>query len=612
MRRRVAFLVSGVVLLLLALVGGRALVGSESPRSVKKAPHRTVGRDLNDALAQGRARGITLPGRASHADAIAIAGTIIDAQSQKPVGNVEVVFRNELGEETTQAAADGSYRIEVQAGSYRAFVRDELVLSVGLMGPVRLPTLPSADTVGVPDEALMPVVVATGDADGVDLTVLRGGAVAGRVVDRSGRPVVGAILRARGFNGLRPTLGTDLAETDASGNYELHVPAGSFELEANHPKFAGVSAGTSVTVAAGDRVSADVTLVAGCVIAGRVITAGGAPSADGAIEKQWGVQSTQFSPSGKINPDGTFRWVTTESTDITLRAWPWKSPPSPSQTFACNDGARHENVVFRLADRRADIEGVLVDKSGGRVPFAFIDLAPLDPGGISQQERTDGEGKWAVFDMPAGRYQITAHAPGRGVVALTVTAPTKDIVLELGGTGRLEGSTALLANGSFELSLQGCDDGTTRVDLPEDRRLVTVTAGRFSLDDVPACNLALLASWHGHPVAAKVTVPLGGTGRVELALGPPRAKTITGIVRDATGSPVSHVVVAARYDDDDVTTTTDGIGRYTLSTFSGADLTATSGKLSAFATVGMANVDAETVDLALDDYQGDETEDLYN
>jgi hypothetical protein len=576
MRRRVAYLIAGVVLLALALVGGRAVVGSESARVVKQAPHRTVGRDLNDALAKGRARGITLPGRSSHADAIAIAGTIIDAQSKKPVGNVEVVFRNELGEETTQAAADGSYRIEVQAGSYRAFVRDELVLSVGIMGHVRLPALPSADTVGVPDEAL--------------------------------RPVVGAILRARGFAGVRPTLGTDVAETDASGNYELHVPAGSYELEANHPKFAGVSAGTSVTVASGDRVSADVTLVAGCVIAGRVIAAGGGPSGDGAIEKQWGVQSTQFSPSGKINPDGTFRWVSTETTDITLRAWPWKSPPSQSQTFACSDGARHENVVFRLPDRRADIEGVLVDRSGARVPFAFIDLAPLDPGGISQQERTDAEGKWAVFDMPAGRYQITAHAPGRGVVALTVTAPTKDIVLALGGTGRLEGSTALLANGSFELSLQGCDDGTTRVDLPEDRRLVTVTAGRFTLDDVPACDLALLASWHGHPVTAKVTVPVGGVGRVELALGPPRAKTVSGIVRDESGRAMPHILVTASYEGEEVTATSDATGRYKLSTFSGADLTATSGRSSAFATVGMANVDAETVDLALDEYREDETE----
>ena len=587
MRRRVGILVAGVALLVLALVGGRALVGSDASRVVKPASHRTVGRDLGEALAKA-GRGVTLPGRSSHADAIVIAGTVIDAQSTKPVGNVEVVFRSELGEETTQAGADGSYRIEVQAGIYRAFVRDEFVLSVGMARHVRLPTLPSSDTVGVPDEALMPVVVATGDADGVDLSVLRGGAVSGRVVDRSGRPVVGAILRARTFNGLRPTLGTDLAETDDAGNYSLQLPAGNYELEANHPKFAGVSAGTTVMVAGGDRVSADVTLVAGCVIAGRVIAAGGKPSGDGAIEKRWGVQDGQFSPSGKINPDGTFRWVTTETTEITLRAWPWKSPPSPPRTFACDDGARHENVVFQVPDRGPDIAGVLVDKSGARVPFAFIDLAPLDQGGISQQERTDAEGKWAVFDMPAGRYQITAHASGRGVVALTVTAPATDVMLELGGIGRLEGSTTLLANGSFELGLAGCNDGTTQVDVPEDKRLVTVTSGRFAVEDVPACELLIQASWHGHVVPAKVTVPAGGTGRVELAIGPPRAKTVTGIV-------------TATYDDQTARATTDDSGHYELSTFSGAELEATSGSKTGFGLAGMANVSSEIVDLVVEE-----------
>ncbi|HEY5938456.1 MAG TPA: carboxypeptidase-like regulatory domain-containing protein [Kofleriaceae bacterium] len=608
MRRRVGILLAGVALLVLALVGGRALVGSESSRVVKPA-HRTVGRDLGEALAKA-GRGITLPGRSSHADAIVIAGTVIDAQSTKPVGKVEVVFRSELGEETTQAGADGSYRIEVQPGIYRAFVRDEFVLSVGMARHVRLPTLPSSDTVGVPDEALMPVVVATGDADGVDLSVLRGGAVSGRVVDRAGRPVAGAILRARTFNGIRPTLGTDLAETDNAGTYSLQLPAGNYELEANHPKFAGVSAGTTVMVAGGDRVSADVTLVAGCVIAGRVIAAGGGPSGDGAIEKRWDVQQ-QFSPSGKINPDGTFRWVTTETADITLRAWPWKSPPSPPQTFACDDGARHENVVFRVPDRQPDIAGVLVDKSGARVPFAFIDLAPLDVGGISQQERTDAEGKWAVFDMPAGRYQITAHASARGVVALTVTAPARDVVLELGGTGRLEGSTTLLANGSFELGLAGCTDGTTQVDVPEDKRLVTVTSGRFSVEDVPACELSIQASWHGHVVPAKVTVPAGGTGRVELAIGPPRTKTVTGTVRDGAGRPMPHVLVTATYDDQTARATTDDSGGYELSTFSGAELEATVGDKTGFGLVGMANVNAEIVDLVLepdnrDHFHGDD------
>ena len=603
MRRRIAYVVAGVVALVVLTLGGRAVLDSRSPpEAPRRAAHRTIGRDLGDALALGRARGATLPSIGVATGAIAISGTVIDAQTKQAVGSLEVVFRSELGEETTVAATDGTYRLEVPAGVYRVFVRDDLVLSVGLVGHVRLPTAPSADTIGVPDEALMPVVAALNDVAGVDLSVLRGGVVQGRVVDRAGRPVAGAVLRARGFDGVRPTLGTDLAETDAGGTYALHVSAGTYELEVDHPKFAGVSAGTTVAVAAGQRVTADVTLVAGCVIAGRVIADNGAPAGDGAIERQWGFHDHQFMPAGRIKPDGTFRWVTTDTADILLRAWPWKSPASLPQRFACTDGARFENVTFRLLDHRPDIEGVLVDAAGTPVPFAFLDLAPLDPGGISQQERTDAEGKWAVFDMPAGRYQITAHAAGRGVGMITVTAPQRDVRLALGGVGRLEGSTALLANGSFELQLQACVDGLAQQNLPEQRRLVTVTSGRFSVDDVPACELQMVASWHGHPVTATATVPAGGTGRVELAIGPPRGKSVSGLVRDEGGRPVPSVIVTAAYDDGArVTATTDATGRYQLKTFSGADLMATTGQRSGFGRVGMANVDAETVDLVLVD-----------
>ncbi|HSK03144.1 MAG TPA: carboxypeptidase-like regulatory domain-containing protein, partial [Kofleriaceae bacterium] len=230
-----------------------------------------------------------------------------------------------------------------------------------------------------------------------------------------------------------------------------------------------------------------------------------------------------FAPAGRIAADGTFRWTTTEEAEIVLRAWPWKSPPSPAQSFACRDGARHAGVVFALPDRGPDLDGMLVDRGGAPVALAYVDLAPLDPGGIAQQERTDEQGRWSVFALPAGRYLVTAHAAGRGVVATTVTVPQVGVRLQLGGTGRIEGRTPQLARGSFELDLLRCDDGSAAIRLPAERRLVTIRDHAFTIEDVPACHLQIVTAWRDRDWEGEVAVPAGGTARLELDLVTPPA-----------------------------------------------------------------------------------------
>src|SRR5262249_56106649 len=106
--------------------------------------------------------------------------------------------------------------------------------------------------------------------------------------------------------------------------------------------------------------------------------------------------------------------------------------------------------------------------------------------GIAEKERTDGNGKWAVFSMPAGRYRITAHAPGHGIVDTIIHSPQASVKLQLGGTGRLEGTTTRLANGSFELSLDACAGPSGNLRIAHEQRLVTVTRGRLSAGRPPA------------------------------------------------------------------------------------------------------------------------------
>jgi len=539
--------------------------------------------------------------------AVTISGTVIDDSTDEGVGGVEVVFRSSAGEETTTAGPDGRYRIDVPVGTYRAFVRDETVLSIGHGERVRLPVMPSADIAGAPDEALMPVVVASASVDGVDLSVARGGVVRGKVLDRAGRPIVNAVLRARS-EGPRPVLGTDIAETGTDGAFELRLPAGHYAIEVSHPRFAGIQRSEEepageVTVEPGEVQTATFTLTAGCVIAGRVVGPDGRPAGEGAIEEQWGDGPSDFTPSGRIAADGTFRWTTTEETEIALRAWPWKSPPSQPMSFACHDGARFEGVVLALPNRGPDLDGLLVDASGAPVALAYIDLVSLE-GNPGQQERTDAQGRWSVFQLPPGRYQITAYAAGRGVVASTVEAPQAGVRLQLGGSGRIEGKTPLLASGSFELSFARCDDEAAQVKLPAERRLVTVIDHAFTVEDVPACNLELAASWRGRTSQLSVEVAAGATAHVELTVGPQRAKIVRGTVTDDAGRPVEDAEVKAIFEDaEPVLATTDAAGHYTLSTFAGAEIvvvkTIEGQEYGADAQIGITADAEQTVDLRL-------------
>jgi hypothetical protein len=335
-----------------------------------------------------------------------------------------------------------------------------------------------------------------------------------------------------------------------------------------------------------------------------VIARDGSRGGDGAIERQWGTGELEFTPAGQIDSEGAFRWVTTEVDDVTLRAWPWSAPPSPSRRFACRDGARFDGVVFRLPERRPDLEGVLVDRAGQPLGFTFVDLKPLDPGGVGQQERSDASGRWEVYSVPPGRYRVTTHAAGRGVASATVVSPRDGVRLELSGTGRLEGTTPRLAHGSFELALDSCFDGGEMIALPQSRRLVTVTGGRFAIDDLPACELSFAAIWRGRSVAQHIAIPAGGTARLELDLGEPHDKTVRGVVRDGAGRPIADAIVSVVRGDDDarpaVVARTDASGAYAIKAFSGAKLCAAARGKVGHARVGGANIDTEQVDVVID------------
>lgn len=459
----------------------------------------------------------------TRAGLVTLTGTVRDVDAH-PVAGVEVVFRRAGRDANATTSADGTYRIELAAGTYRVATRADRVLSVAVADRPRLPDLPSSALAGVPDEALMLRVDATTDLAGVDLEVVATWRIAGRVLDPEGNPVPGAVVRADPADGqtapanLRPVLGTDSAISDPAGRFELRVAPGAFTFAASHPDYAGIREVDQEI--AGGGIEHTIFLAAGCIISGRVVDARRGLAPDGAIERQTGFSQRDFEPAGRVHPDGTFRWATTRAEQVTLRAWPWHSPPTEEQTFECADGKRYRDVVFALPLATPDLEGVLADRNDEPVPFAYLDVTPLDLGGIGQQERTDASGRWQVHRLPAGRYAIRAHAAALGAVDKTVRSPDRRVELRLGGVGRLVGTTTVLERGSFQITRMICKERSARsVTRTFDRRLVVVRGGRFEIDDLPACDLEAIVSWRDQHVEIKVTIPADGTATVEIPLG---------------------------------------------------------------------------------------------
>lgn len=549
---------------------------------------------------------------------VSVAGRVLDRDTRETVGDVEVVLRAEHGDVTTRSNSDGAWSVVVPRGRYRAFVRDARVISTGLEGRIRVRSLPRAELAGVADERLMPLLVVDGDTKDVELAVTVAALLEGTVTDANGQPVENVVLHAvqqvapprSGAptvaqlpllpNARRPVLGTDTVISDDNGTFILRVPAGRYEVRADHTDYAGIAGIAEFALDAGSRVQATLTLKRGCIISGKVIGAGGARANDGALEVRNDDRGFGFGPSGRIEADGTFRWSTTESQYVEMRAWPWQSPPSSPQMFWCDDGKRHDKVVLRAGNARPDLNGMIVDAHGNPVPLAYFDIAPMDPGAHGQQERADAGGNWRVFELPHGRYELTAHARGRGIVTTMVVVPREDVTLVLGGTGRMSGTTTELVDGSFELDFHQCGGSRAPIELEEDTRIVVVRGGRFTIDHVPACGLSYTARWRDREVTGSLVIEADRTSYVELALGGARDKSVRGTVRNESGAPVGSVRITALVENREVATgRTNSDGTYELRVPSGAELVAGDGRRVGRGNVGRANVASERVDLVL-------------
>lgn len=519
-------------------------------------------------------------------DRVRVTGTIrrIDGG---PVAGAVAVFTTGDGEHTATADEDGNYRIELAPSFYRVHARAEGLVAIGSVGAPRVPAdlgaesdLPAADGAS----AIAPSLGVFRDLASIDVEMHPAGVIEGVTHDRAGRPVANAVVRAISYaaDNPRPIGGTDTATTDADGRFRLLVAEGAHRLEVSHAELAGVdpSALRHVTALRDETVRADLTLIEGCIIRGAAVTRDGAPATAGPVELDVGRDPpNEFAPVARLAADGSFRIARTEPGPVRLRAWPWKSPPTDVVAVECADGARIDDVRLVVeAPGDPGITGALIDETGARVA-GFVDLTPLWPGGIAQQERTDDAGAFAFYRVPPGPYRLSSHVDGYGVVRGKVNAPADGVELQLSGTGALSGLVRGADHGSFTLVVEGCREpgadrfAIDRVAMPPRAFLVPIDDGTFHVGGLPACQLEGRAETAFRSVRFAASITTQRPAQIELDLRRPRPKQLYGLVLDGD-EPVHGVAIVRlpssgtrRAATDYALTGSDG--RYQLSVFTG-------------------------------------------
>lgn len=459
--------------------------------------------------------------------AAAIAGTVIDESSRKPIAGARLAassggmaFGRRRTERSVRADAKGKFRLNgLAARSYAVTASREGYLSSSING----------------------ISASTAAPGTVNLALAKAASVAGKVIDEKGSPVSGATVRFASEGGMRSLLrrgpaafaGGQGAQTALDGSFRLrNLSAGrNLTLEAGK---AGYTEGRrpGVTLKTGEALAGvSLTLKKGLEARGRVVDSQGKPVPGAEIRvtardgrgggfgnvrqqiRALGMDASK--PDAVSRPDGAFLVRGLEPGDYTAAVSRdgYARKSAPNLLVA----ASAENVwpAIALANGVA-ISGFVRDSQGQAIAGAQIYGISMGEGTRPQSVTSEVDGRFRLDGLTAEKsIFLNLTAPGFAPAQKNVTPPAEDvaIVLKTAGTvrGRVEdgdtkrpitdftaGRTGPRGGGMvFQMGTQGGD----RAFQSED--------GSFELPDVPAGKWTIRAGASGYRNGETSGVELG-------------------------------------------------------------------------------------------------------
>ncbi|MCU1230856.1 MAG: hypothetical protein JWO97_3740 [Acidobacteria bacterium] len=432
---------------------------------------------------------------------------------------------------------------------------------------------------------------------GIVLTIPRGMAVTGKVVDQSGKPVggvsVGADEAATGDSGavMRRVVmgamrdrGDDLVRTGADGVFTMRLKEGSYDFafkrEGFAPKTVRAQAVTSVTK------PIDVTLDPSVEITGRV-TRGGA-GIEGVMINAIG-ESMSSTTTGF---DGSFRLTDLAPGQLMLNAM--KPDEFIQQIRPVSAPATDVLLEIPPGGR---ITGRVTDKSTGAPITSFQAgvSTPRGGGGMmimmpaSMRSVTNDDGTFTLENVPAGQMQVVVSAPGyttSRISNLTVeegkTLANIEVALDTGVklSGHVTGPDgSALAGVSVRQDMVagrtmrvpgGSTEGTATTD----------SNGDYSMEALEPGEKTFVFQRGGYLQTSKTVTLSGKDAQLDVQLS--TGNRVSGLVVTEGGAPVADASVRASSASDSgfggKSTRTDSSGAFTFEGMAPGHYTFTAGK----------------------------------
>ena len=282
--------------------------------------------------------------------------------------------------------------------------------------------------------------LAAGTKSTYDLTLQRGGDLAGRVLDLGGKPVAGALVSAAKEGGMFGRGGTKReATSDADGRFTIvGLEAGSYRPTATLEGWRNARAEASVELGANEALSdVLITMDPGLVIVGQVLLPNGAPAVGAEIRlsqpkpggggggMQWGRPRDDSERQETVaGPDGSFRFTALAESTARLAAsldWSDGTDAAPTTLAAALDevepaGAKSARPVkIRLAPT-VTVTGRVVDDLGAAVTSFEVRAARE---GFSSRSGTGDGVRKRFTDVEDGSFVMDGASPGTWRVSVT-------------------------------------------------------------------------------------------------------------------------------------------------------------------------------------------------
>ena len=343
-----------------------------------------------------------------------VVGRVIDGTTGEPISHARVAITAPVDRVLTDAEGHFAF-FDLPAGTYTVWVFKE-GYSVGELGMRWTAPNTWVERPGDVSPSRQRVVLAGGERRG-DLTVRmwRHGAIAGRVIDEAGEPMVGVLVQARPrvYAGGRPWLNDVLAGrawTDdrglyrigglLPGDYTVVMPSPSITIpdslsvagssEAPNMELWGASHGFAPTIPFRDKF---------------------APGTPGALFAGRWMQGVLSQPVAGMSPEATRRsaYVTTWFPGVITLA--------NADVLSVSPGRTHGGVDFAL--RPHPVHHVLGRVAAPNGPAAGISVALVSRDEDPRNEIraalgvTDSRGEFALLSVPSGQYRLEAHVVPR-------------------------------------------------------------------------------------------------------------------------------------------------------------------------------------------------------